>query len=102
MPSPLLMASMQMVQFLLFFGLPVLAFSMPLLVAWQRGAILVVWLRATWGFYNRVARSHFPAADVALSILGVPLFAWLLILSFLHRRVHKSVGWKGRNYKLHR
>jgi cellulose synthase/poly-beta-1,6-N-acetylglucosamine synthase-like glycosyltransferase len=101
-PSPLLMASMQMLQFLLFFCLPALAFSMPLLVAWQRGAILVIWLRAVWGFYNRVSRSHFPAADVALSILGVPLFSWLLIRSSLHRRIHKSVGWKGRNYKVSR
>ena len=101
-PSPILMAAMQMLQFLLFFGPPALAYSMPLLVAWQRGAILVVWLRAVWGFYNRVSRSHFPAADVALSILGVPLFSWLLIRSSLQRRVHKSVPWKGRNYKVRR
>ena len=101
-PSPILMAAMQMLQFLLFFGLPMLAYSMPYLVSWQRGAILVVWLRATWGFYNRVSRSHFPAADVALSILGVPLFSWLLIQSALQRRIRKSVGWKGRSYKVGR
>ncbi len=99
-PSPMLMAAMQLLQFLLFFSLPALAFSMPYLVSWQRGAILVVWLRASWGFYNRVSRSHFPAADVAISILGVPLFSWLLIRSSLQRRGKKSVGWKGRSYKV--
>lgn len=96
--SPILMAAMLMLQFLLFFSLPALAFTLPLLVAWQRAAILVVWLRAAWGFYNRVSRSHFPGADVAISILGVPLFSWLLLRSSLHLRVTKSVGWKGRTY----
>ena len=100
--SPFLMAAMLMVQFLLFFSLPILAMSLPVLVGWQRAAILVVWLRASWGFYNRVSRSHFPATDVAISILGVPLFCWLLIRSSLQHRMTKSVGWKGRSYKVGR
>lgn len=98
-PKPLLMATMQLIQFLLFFGLPALAVWMPILVSLQRWAILLVWLRATWGFYNRVARSNFPATDVAISILGVPLFIWLLVRSSIHHRVSKSVAWKGRSYK---
>jgi len=98
-PRPILLAGMQMLQFLLFFGLPPLALWMPLLVSWQRGAILLVWLRTSWGFYTRVARSHFPATDVAVSILGVPLFVWLLIRSTLNHRVTRSVKWKGRAYK---
>jgi glycosyltransferase involved in cell wall biosynthesis len=101
-PRPLLLATMQIVQFTLFFGLPALAIWMPLLVSLQRWAIVLVWLRATWGFYNRVARSHFPAADIAISILGVPLFCWLLVRSYLQHRVNKSVGWKGRSYRVGR
>ena len=101
-PMPVLLAGMQALQFLLFFGLPAIALWMPLLVSWQRWAILLVWLRTSWGFYNRVARSHFPAADVATSILGVPLFAWLLIRSTLSHRVTSSVIWKGRAYKTRR
>ena len=97
-PNAVLMAAMQALQFLLFFTLPAMALGMPFLMSWQRGAILLVWLRTTWGFYSRVARSHFPVADIAISILGVPLFVWLLIRSYLHHRVHKSVGWKGRSY----
>lgn len=94
-PRPLFLAAMRLLQFLLFFLLPPIALLLPGLVFWQRAAILIVWLRATWGFYNRVARAHFPAADTALSILGVPLFAWLLVRS----ATNKTVAWKGRTYK---
>ncbi len=99
MPRPLLLAAMQTLQLLLFFSLPVLALALPLPYSLQRWAILLVWLRTTWGFYHRVARSHFPAVDQAISILGVPLFVWLLVRSNLHRRINKSVSWKGRTYK---
>jgi len=101
-PSAVLVAGMQMLQFLLFFGLPALAMGMPLLVIWQRWAILLVWLRTTWGFYGRVARSKFAAGDVAISIFGVPLFCWMLLRSYLHHRVTRSVDWKGRRYKVGR
>jgi glycosyltransferase involved in cell wall biosynthesis len=102
LPSAVLVAGMQMLQFLLFFGLPALAWGMPLLAIWQRWAILLVWMRTTWGFYGRVARSNFPAADVAMSILGVPMFCWLLLRSHIHHRVTRSVDWKGRRYKVGR
>jgi cellulose synthase/poly-beta-1,6-N-acetylglucosamine synthase-like glycosyltransferase len=99
MPRPLFLAGMQTLQLVLFLLLPALAVGMPFLVSWQRWAIVVVWLRTSWGFFSRVARSHFPATDIAISILGVPLFVWLLVRSFLHHRIRKSVGWKGRSYK---
>jgi glycosyltransferase involved in cell wall biosynthesis len=98
-PRPILLAAMQLLQFVLFFVLPPLAIMLPNLVSWQRLAILVVWLRVAWGFYGRVARSHFPASDIAVSMLGVPLFVWLLIRSVWRRRFAKSVGWKGRDYR---
>jgi di/tricarboxylate transporter len=62
----------------------------------------LLWLRTLFRFYGRVARSNFPAADVAISILGVPMFCWLLVRSHLHHRVSKSVDWKGRRYKVGR
>ena len=98
-PNAPLMAGMKTVHFLLFFGIPALAFLLPLQYSWQRWAIMVVWLRTTWGFYHRVARAHFPAADTAISILGVPFFVWLLLRSYLNHRIHKSVAWKGRSYR---
>ena len=101
-PRPLLLAAMMALQFCLFFGLPLLAFAMPNLVDWQRLAIVVVWIRTTWGFYRRVSRSNFPAIDVATSILGVPVFCWLLVRSYVRHRVRRSVDWKGRSYRVER
>jgi hypothetical protein len=56
-------------------------------------------VRTLFRFYGRVARSNFPATDVALSILGVPLFVGLLLRSYAQHRLNKSVSWKGRSYQ---
>jgi glycosyltransferase involved in cell wall biosynthesis len=102
-PSPVLLAMWRLLDVLLFFGLPLIALMLPpSRPMWQPLVIWVLWLRTLFRFYGRVARSHFPAADVAVSILGVPMFIWLLARSYLHHRVQKSVGWKGRNYKVGR
>ncbi|HEU5341302.1 glycosyltransferase family 2 protein [Edaphobacter sp.] len=97
-PKPVALALWRMLDMLLFFGLPVLAFGIWWLVPWQRAAILLIWARTVWRFYARVARSNFPAVDVTISILGVPLFVYLLVRSVVHRRIKKSVVWKGRSY----
>jgi hypothetical protein len=49
-----------------------------------------------------VARSNFPAIDIASSILGVPLFVYLLVRSYIYHHVKKSVVWKGRSYDTNR
>jgi glycosyltransferase involved in cell wall biosynthesis len=97
-PRPLYLAVWRILDVLLFFGIPIVALSLPYLVAWQRGALLLIWARTLWRFYSRVARSNFAALDCGLSMLGVPLFVYLLVRSFLHLRVHKAVTWKGRSY----
>ena len=97
-PRPLYLAAWRVLDVLLFFVLPGLAVGMYWLLPWQRGVILLIWLRTLWRFYSRVARSHFPASDVAVSILGVPLFIYLLVRSVIDHRVKKSVAWKGRRY----
>lgn len=101
-PQPLYLAGWRVLDFLLFFGLPALALGVPWLVSWQRGALLLIWARTLWRFYNRVARSNFPAFDVGLSILGIPLFVYLLIRSTMQHRLRRSVEWKGRSYKTSR
>ena len=109
-PRPLWLAGGRMLYLLLFFGLPVLALTLPSSrlawqLAWQPAVIWLLWLlwlRTLWRFYGRVARSNFPAADAAVSILGVPMFCCLLVRSHLHHRVQKLVGWKGRSYKVGR
>ena len=97
-PRPIYLAAWRVLDIVLFFGLPALALGIPWLAGWQRGVILILWVRTLWRFYARVARSNFPARDIAISILGIPLFVYLLIRSVINHRVKKSVVWKGRSY----
>jgi glycosyltransferase involved in cell wall biosynthesis len=97
-PKPIALALWRTLDLLLFFGLPVLALGIFWLVPWQRSVILLIWVRTLWRFYSRVARSNFPAFDVAISIFGIPLFIYLLVRSVVHHRIKKNVVWKGRSY----
>ena len=60
--------------------------------------LLLLWVRNLFRFYARVAKSHFPFVDCALSPLGLPLFVVLLYRSWFQHRVLKRVSWKGRAY----
>jgi hypothetical protein len=97
-PKPIALALWRILDILLFFGLPLTAYSLYWLQSWQRSVILLIWVRTLWRFYSRVARSNFPAFDVAISILGIPLFVYLLLRSVIYHRVKHTVVWKGRNY----
>jgi glycosyltransferase involved in cell wall biosynthesis len=97
-PKPIALALWRILDILLFFGLPFIALSLYWLQPWQRSVILLIWVRTLWRFYSRVARSNFPAFDVAISILGIPFFVYLLLRSVMHHRVKRTVVWKGRNY----
>jgi glycosyltransferase involved in cell wall biosynthesis len=101
-PRPIYLAAWRVLDLLLFVGLPALALGLLWLVTWQRAAILLLWARTLWRFYARVARSNFPALDVALSILGIPLFVYLLLRSVMQYHLKKSVNWKGRSYNVGR
>lgn len=59
-------------------------------------ALSLVWLRALWGFYSRVAKSNFPFRHYGWAPLGIPLYAWLLWRSWFRVTVLKQVVWKGR------
>ncbi len=97
-PRPLYLAAWRILDLVLFVLIPALTLSMPFLVDWQRVALMLVWARVLWRFYARVARSNFPAGEIALSILGIPLFVYLLVRSSIHHRLRKAVAWKGRSY----
>jgi glycosyltransferase involved in cell wall biosynthesis len=97
-PKPVALAFWRILDLLLFFGLPALALSLYWLQPWQRSVIFLLWVRTLWRFYSRVARSNFPWFDMAISILGIPLFVYLLIRSVIHHRIKKNVAWKGRTY----
>lgn len=85
----------------------ILLVGLPILTAWTYEVstrrifwivLLLIWLRTLWRFYRRVAKSHFPALDCAISPLALPLFAALLYRSWFQHTVTKRVSWKGREY----
>lgn len=59
-------------------------------------ALGIVWLRALWGFYSRVAKANFPWRDAVWAPLGVPLYAVMLWQSWFRLTVLRRVEWKGR------
>ncbi|MGA8530361.1 MAG: glycosyltransferase [Acidobacteriaceae bacterium] len=63
-------------------------------------ALSLVWLRALWGFYSRVAKSNFALRDYVWAPLAVPLYAWLLWRSWFRVRVLRQVVWKGRENRV--
>jgi cellulose synthase/poly-beta-1,6-N-acetylglucosamine synthase-like glycosyltransferase len=79
--------------------LPLLIWLLPYLVMWQRVAILALWARTLIRFYQRVSRAHFPFLDAMLSPLGLPLFIYLLGVSYFRHKVLHTVVWKGREYR---
>jgi glycosyltransferase involved in cell wall biosynthesis len=62
-------------------------------------ALGLVWVRALWGFYRRVAMSNFPFRDYVLAPLGIPLYAAMLWRSWFLHNVLRQVVWKGREVR---
>jgi GT2 family glycosyltransferase len=62
-------------------------------------ALVLVWLRALWGFYSRVAKSNFPFREYVWAPLGIPLYAAMLWRSWFQHRVLGRVSWKGREIR---
>jgi cellulose synthase/poly-beta-1,6-N-acetylglucosamine synthase-like glycosyltransferase len=101
-PQPVALALWRVLDVVLFVGIPWIVLTWPYLATWQRAALMVIWLRTLWRYYARVARSNFPAFDCAISIVGVPMFVYLLFRSVVHHRIKKAVSWKGRSYATRR
>jgi hypothetical protein len=97
-PSPSRLALLRLTEFVLITGSLAAAVTAvvrnhpkPALAAAFVGA-------AVYGlFLNRIRKAHFSWEANALSLLGLPLFAYLLVRSRLSYR-KGSVNWKGRNY----
>ena len=97
--QPIPMAMIALLVFGLAVFLPFLAIVYPFLIHWQRLILWVVWLRGLWGFFSRVSKSNFPIADRVIALFGLPVFAWLLIRSYIAVRISHKVAWKGRTYR---
>jgi glycosyltransferase involved in cell wall biosynthesis len=105
--NALMLAFWRALDFLLLFGLPVLAYELWnsrlafkslgwLTAGW---ILALLWVRTLVRFYARVAKSNFPVEDCAIAPLGLPLFVVLLYRSWFQHRILKRVSWKGREYK---
>ena len=102
----LALALWRVLDILLLFVLPVLAFELwnahfaPHLMPWVYDGwlIVILWVRNLFRFYGRVAKSNFPFLDCAIAPLGLPLFVALLYRSWFQHRILKRVSWKGREY----
>jgi glycosyltransferase involved in cell wall biosynthesis len=104
--NALMLAVWRALDFLLLFGLPILAYQLWnarfgahglqwLGVGW---VLALLWLRTLFRFYARVAKSNFPFLDCAVAPLGLPMFVALLYRSWFQHRILKRVSWKGRSY----
>lgn len=98
--NPLFLAAGTLLNFVLLLGLPLLPVLMPNLQFWQMLAIGLLWLRVLLRYFTRVGRSHAPFLDRVLSVLALPLFAFLLVRSWQRVKVARSVTWKGREYSV--
>ena len=95
---PLFLAASRLLDFFLLVGLPLLPFALPWLVLWQKAAVGVLWLRVLLRYWTRIRRANAPVPDAALSILALPLFAFLMVRSWQQVTLTKRVEWKGREY----
>ncbi|MEO6803536.1 MAG: glycosyltransferase family 2 protein [Granulicella sp.] len=98
MPSPIALALWRILDLMLFFGLPALIFTVPQKFPYQGAVFFLLWVRTCFRFYNRVMRANFPFFESMISILGIPLFVYLLFRSVIDHRINKNVSWKGRSY----
>lgn len=84
-----------------------LLLGLPLLDIWLYLTVArtpVIWAVGLWWVwrvrvhYASVSRAHFPFLDNLLSPLALPLFAWLLLESWMQKNLRHRVAWKGRSY----
>src|SRR5581483_9651479 len=104
--NALMLAIWRALDFLLLFGLPLLAIELwnahlaARSLEWLgAGWILVLlWVRTLVRFYARVAKSNFPFADGGLAPLRLALVVALLDRRWFLDHVLKRVSGKGRSY----
>jgi glycosyltransferase involved in cell wall biosynthesis len=96
--APIPMALLRLLDVLLLVLIPVIAVEYWFPTNLPRVLLWVVWARVLWRFFARVGKSNFLFMDRGLALLGLPLFIFLLVRSYIQVRVLKKVEWKGRTY----
>lgn len=71
--------------------------SVSLLYRWLTGILVILLVYLLARFFRRTKKAHFPSTAVALSLLGLPIFSYLLLRS---RHLYKKgrLAWKERTY----
>jgi len=97
-PSPVLLAMLRALEFVLSFGgLVALAVGVELENYLLALAGLVISLPVTANFFLRVRKAHFGWLNTIISPAGLPVFVLLLLNSKIHY-LSNRVRWKGREY----
>lgn len=97
-PHPIRLAVWRSLEFVVIAGAGAIAFG-TFLLDFERAVLALLVLAVAWiSFLGRIRRAHFGAWENDLAIFGLPLFAVLLVRSYRHHQVGRSVEWKGRSY----
>ena len=97
-PSPVRLAVMRFVEFLLLFCSGYLAIEAAMLRQWRLSGLAAILLASMLAFLlRRIRRAHFPGDANLLAIFGLPVFSYLLLRSRLSYK-RNQISWKGRIY----
>jgi Glycosyl transferase family 2 len=97
-PSPVCLALLRFTEFVLIAGGFAAALTAALRGHFKPGVAAALLAVTIYGFLlNRIRKAHFSWEANALSLAGLPLFAYLLLRSRLSHK-EGSVRWKGRTY----
>jgi glycosyltransferase involved in cell wall biosynthesis len=96
--SPVRLAVLRSLEFVLIVGSAALALSAATARRWPAAGMLAALAVMLYAFLlRRIRKAHFSADANALSLFGLPLFAYLLLRSVRSYR-RGRVSWKGREY----
>ena len=97
-PSPMRLAALRLTEFLLIAGCAILA---GVAVAGDRSRVAIALAMVAVILYalmiQRIRRAHFSWDATLLSLIGLPIFSYLLLRSKIAHR-EGTVTWKGRTY----
>ena len=96
---PLYLAALRTIEFVIIVGSLCSGAVLMLRESHSMGGILLgLGVLVYLSFLVRVLGAHFSTRATVMSVLGLPLFAFLLLRSYVHSRVRGAVSWKGRTY----
>lgn len=99
--NALALAAWRALDFLLLWGLLLLALLYPVPFGWERAVLWLLWLRNGWRIYRRAGRSGAPPGALLGAVtLGLPAFCIWAYAGWYRARILKRVLWQGREYKV--